>query len=156
MPMQKGMSSFIRWKPGTGEPMDGKKNRERFSIKFNENDPAHAAVIRLLEKQGAHSKAQFIVNAVLHYVNCPEAPDISLPQAADRASIERIVMEILHSRDNGQKDGRVITNAGKAIREDQVFTDLSEQRYDAGSEQKEIGGDTWAMIADTMSAFRNS
>ncbi|MCM1344959.1 MAG: hypothetical protein NC246_14140, partial [Muribaculaceae bacterium] len=79
--------------------MEEKKNRERFSIKFNENDPAHAAVIRLLEKQGAHSKAQFIVNAVLHYVNCPKAPDISLPQAADRASIERIVMEILHSRD---------------------------------------------------------
>ncbi|MCM1412162.1 MAG: hypothetical protein NC305_16690 [Lachnospiraceae bacterium] len=136
--------------------MEEKKNRERFSIKFNENDPAHAAVIRLLEKQGAHSKAQFIVNAVLHYVNCPKAPDISLPQAADRASIERIVMEILHSRDNGQQDGRVVTNAGRAIREEQVFADLSEQRYDAGSEQKGIGGDTWAMIADTMSAFRNS
>ena len=49
-----------------------KKDRERFSIKFNENDPAHEAVIRLLEKQGSHRKAQFIVNAVLHYVNCTE------------------------------------------------------------------------------------
>ncbi len=156
MPMRKGMSSSIRWKPGTGEPMDGKKNRERFSIKFNENDPAHATVIRLLEKQGAHSKAQFIVNAILHYVNCPEAPDISLPQIADRTSIEKIVMDVLHSRDSGQQDTKIVANSGKAIREEQVFTELPEQRYDAETEQKEIGEDTWAMIADTMSAFRNS
>ncbi|MCM1128149.1 MAG: hypothetical protein NC429_16980, partial [Lachnospiraceae bacterium] len=107
-------------------------------------------------KQGAHSKAQFIVNAVLHYVNCPETPDISLPQAADRASIEKIVMDILHGRDSGQQDNMTVTDSGKAIREEQIFTDLSEQRYNAESEQKETGGNTWAMIADTMSAFRNS
>ena len=64
--------------------MKEKKDRERFSIKFNENDPAHDAVIRLLEKQGPHSKAQFIVNAVLHYVNCSETPDASLPQWTGR------------------------------------------------------------------------
>lgn len=75
--------------------MKEKKDRERFSIKFNENDPAHDTVIRLLEKQGPHSKAQFIVNAILHYVNCSEMPDISAAQTTDRASIEKIVMEIL-------------------------------------------------------------
>lgn len=138
--------------------MDGKKNRERFSIKFNENDPAHAAVIRLLEKQGAHSKAQFIVNAVLHYVNCPEAPDISLPLTADRAAIEKIVMEILHNRDNGLQNTVDKTGYGKSIREEQVITELSEQGYDVKQEagQNEMDEGTWAMIADTMSAFRNS
>lgn len=75
--------------------MKEKKDRERFSIKFNANDPAHDAVIRLLEKQGPHSKAQFIVNAVLHYVNCPETPDASLPRAVDKAAVEQIVAEIL-------------------------------------------------------------
>ena len=79
--------------------MGGKKNRERFSIKFNENDPAHDAVIRLLEKQGPHSKAQFIVNAILHYINCPETPDIAVPQAVDRATLEEIVTEILSLRE---------------------------------------------------------
>ena len=78
MPTQKGMSSSTRWKPEAGEPMKEKKDRERFSIKFNENDSTHDAVIRLLQKQGPHSKAQFIVNAVLHYVNCTETSDISL------------------------------------------------------------------------------
>ena len=80
MPMQRGMNFSIRWKRQAGELMGGKKDRERFSIKFNENDPAHDAVIRLLEKQGAHSKAQFLVNAVLHYINCPETPDIAIPR----------------------------------------------------------------------------
>lgn len=75
--------------------MKEKKDRERFSIKFNENDPAHDAVIRLLEKQGPHSKAQFIVNAVLHYINCSETPDAAVPWIADRAAIEEIVAEIL-------------------------------------------------------------
>ena len=158
MPMRRGTSSSIRWKPGTGEPMDGKKNREQFSIKFNENDPAHDAVIRLLERQGAHRKAQFIVNAVLHYVNCPEAPDISLPLTADRAAIEKIVLEILHNRDNGKQNTVDRTGYGKSIREEQLITELSEQGYDVEREagQNEMDEGTWAMIADTMSAFRNS
>lgn len=76
------MSSFTGWKRQAGEPMKEKKDRERFSIKFNENDPVHDAVIRLLEKQGSHSKAQFIVNAVLHYINCPESPDAAVSRIA--------------------------------------------------------------------------
>ena len=95
MPTQRGMSSFTGWKRQADEPMKEKKDRERFSIKFNENDPAHDAVIRLLEKQGPHRKAQFIVNAVLHYIHCSETPDVSLPRAVDRADIEQIVAEIL-------------------------------------------------------------
>ena len=98
MPTQRDMNSSIRWKRQAGEPMGEKKNRERFSIKFNENDPAHDAVIRLLEKQGPHSKAQFLVNAVLHYIHCPETPDIDAPRTVDRAAIEEIVAEILERK----------------------------------------------------------
>ena len=108
--------------------MKEKKDRERFSIKFNENDPAHEAVIRLLEKQGPHSKAQFIVNAVLHYVNCKEAPDI------------------LSRKNGGQQDKGNAADFGKEIREEQGI----------GQEQKDVGEAAWAMIADTMAAFRNS
>lgn len=156
MPTQKGMSSFTGWKPGTGEPMKEKKDRERFSIKFNENDPAHDAVIRLLEKQGPHSKAQFIVNAILHYVNCSETPDISAAQTTDRVSIEKIVMEILNNRDNGQQDTVNGIGSRKAIREEPVPTGLQEQRTDAEPKQEAMDEAAWAMIADTMSAFRNS
>lgn len=60
MPMQKVMNFSIRWKRQAGELMGGKKDRERFCIKFNENDPAHDAVIRLLEKQGRAAKHSFL------------------------------------------------------------------------------------------------
>ena len=100
MPMQRGMNFSIRWKRQAGELMGGKKDRERFSIKFNENDPAHDAVIRLLEKQGPRSKAQFLVNAILHYINCPETPDIAIPQTIDRAVIEEIIAEILGRKED--------------------------------------------------------
>lgn len=155
MPMQKGMSFFIGWKPEAGELMKEKKDRERFSIKFNENDPAHEAVIRLLEKQGPHRKAQFIVNAVLHYVNCKEAPDVSLAQAADRASVEKIVMDVLSRKKEGQQDKGNAAYFGKEIREEQAPAG-QEPEQGIGHEQNEVGEAAWAMIADTMAAFRNS
>lgn len=37
-----------------------KKDRGRFSIKFNENDPAHQMVIDILEKQGSRKKRSLL------------------------------------------------------------------------------------------------
>ena len=75
--------------------MAAKKDRERFTIKFNENDPSHRKVIEILESQGAHSKAPFIVNAILHYIHCPETPDIPVSWLMDKGSIEEMVRGIL-------------------------------------------------------------
>lgn len=75
--------------------MAAKKDRERFTIKFNENDPAHRKVIEILESQGAHSKAPFIVNAILHYIHCPETPDIPVSWLMDKGAIEEMVRGIL-------------------------------------------------------------
>lgn len=76
-----------------------KKDRERFSIKFNKNDPSHQAVIDILEHQGTRRKAQFIVNAVLHYINCTEIQDIPIrPQAVqpvDKVYIDSVIREIM-------------------------------------------------------------
>ena len=133
--------------------MGEKKNRERFSIKFNENDPSHDAVIRLLEKQGAHSKAQFLVNAVLHYIHCPETPDIRIPPAVDRAAIEEIVAEILERKGTGKQAGhRPDVRKEPAAERGTV---KQEQKRE-GEQQKEIDQVTLALIADTMSAFRSS
>ena len=104
MPMQRGMNFSIRWKRQAGELMGGKKDRERFSIKFNENDPAHDAVIRLLEKQGPRSKAQFLVNAHI----------------AERRTVR------------------------------------PKKRTEGEEPREEIDQATFALIADTMSAFRSS
>lgn len=136
--------------------MGEKKNRERFSIKFNENDPAHNAVIRLLEKQGPHSKAQFLVNAILHYIHCPKTPDITIPPAVDQAAIEEVVAEIL------ERKGKETVKQSSHIpdeREDAVMeqgTVKQEQKKEGEQPQKEIDQVTLALIADTMSAFRSS
>ena len=156
MPTQRDMNSSIRWKRQAGEPMGEKKNRERFSIKFNENDPAHDAVIRLLEKQGPHSKAQFLVNAVLHYIHCPETPDIDAPRTVDRAAIEEIVAEIL------ERKGKETVKQGSHepdVRNGYVAERRAvkaERKMDGEQPQKEIDQATLALIADTMSAFRSS
>ena len=81
-----------------------KKDRGRFSIKFNENDPAHQTVIDILERQGSRKKAQFIVNAVLHYVNCTKTPDISVsPVPVDKEYLETIIRDILKNQEKNNK-----------------------------------------------------
>lgn len=54
--------------------MTDKKDPGKFTIRFNICDPQHKAVIDLLNRQG-RSKAQFLVSAVLHYINCKETPE---------------------------------------------------------------------------------
>ena len=154
MPMQRGMNFSIRWKRQAGELMGGKKDRERFSIKFNENDPAHDAVIRLLEKQGLRSKAQFLVNAVLHYINCPETPDIAIPQTIDRAAIEEIVAEILAGKEDIRQNSSMSDTGREHIAERRTVR--PKKRTEGEEPREEIDQATFALIADTMSAFRSS
>lgn len=134
--------------------MGKKKDRERFSIKFNENDPSHETVIGILEQQGPRQKAQFIANAVLHYVHCPETPDITIPQTVDRAAIEEIVAEILGRKENGKK-----TERRSDIRKEyapESETVKPGKNRDGEQLSKEMNEATLALIADTMSAFRSS
>lgn len=154
MPTQRDMNSSIRWKRQAGEPMGEKKNRERFSVKFNENDPAHDAVIRLLEKQGPHRKAQFLVNAVLHYIHCPETPDIDVPRMVDRVAIEEIVAEILERKrkETVKQSGHIPDEREESVMERGTV----KQEQETEQPQKEIDPATRALIADTMSAFRSS
>ena len=58
--------------------MAAKKDRERFTIKFNENDPSHRKVIEILD-----------------YIHCPETPDIPVSWLMDKGSIEEMVRGIL-------------------------------------------------------------
>lgn len=134
--------------------MGKKKDRERFSIKFNENDPSHETVIGILEQQGPRQKAQFIANAVLHYIHCPETPDITIPQTVDRAAIEEIVAEILGRKETGKK-----TERRSDIRKEyapESETVKPGKNRDGEQLSKEMNEATLALIADTMSAFRSS
>lgn len=74
--------------------MNGKKDPGKFTVRFNEADPQQKMVIDLLNKQGRY-KAQFLVNAILHYIHCPETPDIYAGTMKGTTSIEDIVKNVL-------------------------------------------------------------
>ena len=73
--------------------MTDKKDPGKFTIRFNICDPQHKAVIDLLNRQG-RSKAQFLVSAVLHYINCKETPEVSVP-VPNQAALEELILAIL-------------------------------------------------------------
>lgn len=134
--------------------MEAKKNRERFTIKFNENDPAHRKVIEILESQGAHSKAPFIVNAILHYIHCPETPDIPVSWLMDKGAVEEMVRGILKEQisedlkpqaDTGQHLESQETPAAALSTEQAVLADKTAEENPAR-----------ALIMNTLSAFRNN
>lgn len=77
--------------------MPGKKDPGRFTISLNLEDPIQREVAVAINRQGARRKAQFIVNAISHYIHCPETPTIPLmpPSPADSTDIETVILQIL-------------------------------------------------------------
>lgn len=134
--------------------MEAKKNRERFTIKFNENDPAHRKVIEILESQGAHSKAPFIVNAILHYIHCPETPDIPVSWLMDKGAVEEMVRGIL--KEQVSEDLKLQANTGQHLesQETPAATLSAEQAVSADKTAEE--NPARALIMNTLSAFRNN
>ena len=93
-----------------------KKDPGKFTVRFNIADPQQKAVIDLLNQQGRY-KAQFLTSAILHYVHCPETPDIRSAAAVDSTEIERIVRHVLAQqqtatpsalRQGGQEPGEAV------------------------------------------------
>lgn len=74
-----------------------KKYENKFTIQFNAADPAHQQIIKVLNQQG-RKKAQFLVNAIQHYIHCPETPEIPQSYSPDMNMIEAIVLRILNER----------------------------------------------------------
>lgn len=74
--------------------MGEKKDSFRFTVQFNAGDPSHQQVAAILNEQGRR-KAQFLVNAVTHYMNCPEIPEAAAAPRIDRQTVEQLVREIL-------------------------------------------------------------
>ena len=63
--------------------MGEKKDSFRFTVQFNAGDPSHQQVAAILNEQGRR-KAQFLVNAVTHYMNCPETREAAAAPRIDR------------------------------------------------------------------------
>lgn len=149
--MRKDMNFCIRQKRQAGDFMAEKKERERFSIKFNEKDKSHKLVIELLENQPPRCKAQFIVNAVLHYINCPETPDTFPLPPVDKESIRSIVLEILKQQGIEQRKEAVLEQTVNWHQDKDKATQTEE---DSG--KPVMDNNTLSLIADTLSAFRGN
>ena len=126
--------------------MAEKKYPGRFTIQFNPGDPKQLSVSELLEQQGRH-KAQFITNAVLHYIHCPEKPEVPEPQPIDRNLLEQLVMDILKRQGSEtqtlpQKEETVRVSEPELIPE--VPAEL----------EKLFGKDGLSAIASTLNAFQ--
>lgn len=130
--------------------MAEKKERGRFTIKLNENDPAHEAAIRLLERQPPRTKAQLIVNALVHYMNCPAAATATQPDAG-REAIEKIVRDVLRGQ---APDGQPDMPAGAAASDGPPVQPQLRQEGAAATNQPPADAQTLGLIADTLSAFR--
>ena len=61
------MSICTGLKQQAGDGMGEKKERGRFTLRFNEGDPIHETAIGLLELQSPRTKAQYVANAVVYY-----------------------------------------------------------------------------------------
>lgn len=74
--------------------MNGKKDPGKFTVRFNIADPQQREVVETLDKQG-RCKAQFLTNAVLHYIHCTIVPDVQSAPVTTSEEIERIVRNVL-------------------------------------------------------------
>ena len=111
--------------------MAEKKEQNKFTIQFNAADPSHRQVADLLNQQGRR-KAQFLVNAVQHYLHCPETPDIPQPAPVDIHTIAPKKQEPVKARSSSPQ---------------------IENFYDDDSEEQ-LGEEGLTAIAHTIAAFR--
>ena len=138
-----------------------KKERGRFSLRFNISDPIHLATVELLEKQPDHGKAQYIANAVVfyntHFADDPQPVRAAAPPIA-RAAIEAIVREILRQE---QRDSEKPAGAPVACSDVKITTAPAPQERTPEPEYApELGEASEAdaailgLISSTMEAFR--
>lgn len=134
--------------------MKEKKEPGRFSIKFNPSDPTHKAAIDLLNQQSPRGKAQFIANAVLHYIHCPETPDIMQPMTANRVSIEAVVLDILQQQQitsGGHSDTHLLSTSAPP---QSILSSPHIAGNKSSSDETKLDTASLSAISDTLAAFR--
>lgn len=123
--------------------MSQKKDICRFTIQFNPADPCHQKVIELLNSQG-RSKAQFIANAVTHYMHCSQTPEI--PQNVSSYNIKDMIVEAVNQyMSNKEKSER-----GKRTEQTKIHNNSESISYD----DLPFDENDMKAIADTITMFK--
>lgn len=123
-----------------------KKDIYKFTIQFNSGDPQHQQTAEILNQQGRR-KAQFLVNAVLHYLHCSETPDIPQPAPIDTDAIETIVRRIMMEEQTEKKPSA-------ETKQDSVRRSIKSEQIDFGDAADLLGEDGVTAIKNTMASFR--
>ena len=128
--------------------MYGKKADTRFTIRLRHNDPQHQQVAEILNSLGYHGKAQYIVDAVLHYANTEKTmQDSQKPRSAlDENAIEAIINRLLDGRDDIGMN-RVAPDSEKHN------TVLSAEEINFADALEALGGDGFCAISDALEMF---
>lgn len=121
----------------------------RFTIQFSRTDPSHLQVTEILNRQGRRSKAQYIVNAVLHYENCGETPNMRRTSELDIKVIEAVVNRILRNR---QENGENITN--DVIIPEKEKEPIIADEINISDALDVIGEESFNTITSTLDMFR--
>ena len=139
--------------------MVAKKERGRFSLRFNIGDPVQRAAVELLELQPPHSKSQYIANAITYY-NANFADDLKpvkvAPAVLNRTSIESIVREIMRREAQHLKKS---ATPSVSLQKDKIGLPILEQSEEPDDRLMQDGtmdvdAMTRDMIFTTMAAFR--
>ncbi len=123
-----------------------KKDPYKFTIQFNGGDPSHIQIAGMLNQQGRR-KAQFIVNAIMHYIHCSETPNILEPMIPDIDMLEKVVLQIMERQD---KKNNVSGNNTKM----EVRRPIKSEEIDLGDTIDVLGKEGLDVIAKTMASFR--
>lgn len=137
--------------------MAAKKERGRFSLRFNISDPVQRAAVELLELQPPHSKSQYIANALTYYnAHFADAPQPIKVPTIDRTVIETIVREILRQETRQARtpvtdpDDCPVIESASALPE----TATEQDNVLEAADGIEVDDMTRALISSTMAAFR--
>lgn len=130
--------------------MPEKKDPGKFTISLNLEDPIQREVAQAINRQGPRRKAQFIVNAISHYIHCAETPVIprSLEAAEDSAAIEEIILQVLAEKGLLREAPNTSHEASPAI------PSMREQEVRRQTEEL-IGEKGLSAIQNSIAAFRH-
>lgn len=126
--------------------MAAKKDPYKFTIQFNPADPTHLQTADLLNRQGRR-KAQFLVNAVMHYIHCSQTPDIPQAPPLDTKLIETVVQQIL-------KEQQIMPPAPEPEQQSTPILPPADNDLRYAEAAETLGEDGLTAIANTMAMFR--
>ena len=126
-----------------------KKTPGRFTLQFNMRDPQQRSAADIINNQG-RAKAQFITSAVLHYIHCPETPDLmAVPVQISDSELEQRLLMLLrrHFPAIGQDTGTAFGESMDAQSDEHLPPAASEA-------EETFDGTELAAMYKTIAAFR--